>query len=88
MKIKVSASFEKDVLKIKDKKLAAQLNKAIEVLENCTTLSEIHQLKKMNNKGSYYRIRTGDYRLGFKLEKDTIILLRFMNRKEIYKYFP
>ena len=42
----------------------------------------------MSGKGNYYRIRVGNYRLGIKLSEQTIILLRFMNRKDIYKYFP
>ena len=88
MKIKVQASFEKDVLKIKNQKLAVQLGEMIEMLENSSSLDDIHHLKKMKSKGAYYRIRLGHYRLGLRLEKDTLILLRFMNRKEIYKYFP
>ncbi|GIK72728.1 MAG: hypothetical protein BroJett021_17160 [Chloroflexota bacterium] len=36
----------------------------------------------------YYRIRVGDYRLGLALEGDTVILVRFLHRKEIYRYFP
>jgi mRNA interferase RelE/StbE len=88
MKISVQSSFEKDVLKIKDKKLALQLNKAIETIEKCKSLTEIPNLKKIKSKGNYYRLRFGNYRLGFKFEKDTIVLLRFMDRKEIYKYFP
>jgi len=88
MKVSVQSSFEKDVLKIKDKKLAKQLNRAIGIFENCKSLSEIPNLKKIKSKGSYYRLRLGSYRLGFKIEKETIVLLRFMDRKEIYKYFP
>ncbi len=81
-------SFEKDIEKIKDKKLAAQLHKLIEELETVNSLSEVNNIKKMNAKGHYYRVRIGDYRLGLKLGKETITLLRFMHRKDIYKYFP
>lgn len=42
----------------------------------------------MKAKGSYYRIRIGNYRLGLKQEQDTLTLLRFMHRKDIYTYFP
>lgn len=35
-----------------------------------------------------FRIRIKDYRLGFYLEKDTILISRLLNRKDIYKYFP
>jgi len=42
----------------------------------------------MKVKGKYFRIRIGEYRLGLKEERGMLILLRFMHRKEIYKYFP
>lgn len=88
MKLEVQKSFEKDISTIRDKKLAAQLNGLIEELEGCQTLSQIRHLKKMSAKGNYYRIRIGNYRLGLKAERHTLILLRFMHRKDIYSYFP
>ena len=36
----------------------------------------------------YYRIRIGDYRIGFKKEDDLIIFMRVKHRKDIYRYFP
>lgn len=88
MKVEVQKSFEKDIEKISNKKLAKQVNAFIEQLENCKSLSEIHNVKKMKAKGLYYRIRIGNYRLGLKQEQQTLILLRFMDRKDIYTYFP
>ncbi len=88
MKVDVLKSFEKDVAKIRDKDLAAEVFSLIEKLETCTTLSAIPKLKKMKGKGNYYRIRLGDYRLGLSVEDQTLCLIRFMSRKDIYKYFP
>lgn len=88
MKILVQKSFEKDILKISDKKLAVQVSQVIDELETCTKLSEIKHLKKMAGKGGYYRIRVGNYRLGIRVEENTVYLLRFMHRKEIYSFFP
>ncbi|MCX6200546.1 MAG: type II toxin-antitoxin system RelE/ParE family toxin [Bacteroidetes bacterium] len=88
MKVEVQKSFEKDIEKISNKKLAEQVNALIEDLENCSSFSEIRNIKKMKAKGSYYRIRIGHYRLGLKQEKETLLLLRFMDRKDIYAYFP
>jgi len=59
MKGSVWKSFEKDVLKITDSKLATQLSVVIDKLENCRSITEIPNLKKMQAKGSYYRIRIG-----------------------------
>ncbi|HEY5406369.1 MAG TPA: type II toxin-antitoxin system RelE/ParE family toxin [Ginsengibacter sp.] len=88
MKVSVQKTFEKDVGKITDKKLANLVLKAIEKMENCKELSELSQIKKMRSSGNYYRMRIGDYRLGFKIENGIIIILRFMHRKGIYNYFP
>ena len=88
MKVEVSKSFVKDISKITDKKLAVKLQEQIAELENCNSLNEITNIKKMIVKGNYYRIRVGNFRLGLEAESDTINLLRFMDRKEIYRYFP
>lgn len=88
MKVSLQKAFEKDAEKILDKKLANQLLLAIEKMEKCNQLSELQHIKKMRGGGNYYRMRIGDYRLGFKMEKGYIIILRFMHRKEIYNYFP
>ncbi|MFM9944232.1 MAG: type II toxin-antitoxin system RelE family toxin [Bacteroidia bacterium] len=88
MIIEVQKSFEKDVERISNKNLAVQINEVIENLENCKSLIDIKSCKKMKSKGSYYRIRIGNYRLGLKQEAETLTLLRFMHRKDIYNYFP
>ncbi len=88
MKVSVQKIFEKDIEKITDKKLASQVSLAIYEMENCKKLSELRHIKKMQVKGNYYRMRIGNYRLGFKAESDNILILRFMHRKDIYNYFP
>ncbi len=49
---------------------------------------EIPHLKKMKGYKNAYRIRFGDYRIGFLFENNSIVLSRVMNRNEIYRYFP
>jgi mRNA interferase RelE/StbE len=88
MNIGVSRLFEKDVLLIKDQKLAIRLHTLIEKLEKIKSLAEIPGVKKMEGFTNYYRIRIGNFRLGLKLEEEKILLLRFMHRKDIYTHFP
>ena len=88
MKVEVTKGFEKDIADIKDKGLASRLYELIDELERAESLNKIANLKKMQVKGNYYRIRVGAFRLGLRIENEKIILLRFMNRKDIYKYFP
>ena len=88
MKIEVQKSFEKDILKIKDQAVASKVLSVIEKLEQYNTTLDIPNLKKMVGKGNHFRIRVGDYRIGLKIENEVIILIRFMSRNDIYKYFP
>ena len=89
MKFKVDKSFDRDVDKIKDKKLLQRLQDCISKIENADNFGEILHVKKIEGYHSFYRIKIGDYRLGAELISDReIILIRFLHRKEIYRYFP
>jgi len=88
MQVITTRQFEKDTEKELNKKLQQQLADIIEQLQRADHLMEIPHLKKMKGYKNAYRIRFGDYRIGFLFENNTIILSRVMNRKEIYRYFP
>ncbi|MBI5102138.1 MAG: type II toxin-antitoxin system RelE/ParE family toxin [Nitrospirae bacterium] len=88
MIIDVKASFLRDIKKLRDKELAAGLKKIIAEIKSAKTLSEIKNIRKIEGFPNHYRIKTGDYRVGIILAGDTIIAVRFLNRKEIYRYFP
>ncbi len=89
MKFKVEKSFDRDVDKIKDKKLLERLRDCISQIESADNFHEIPSAKKIEGYRSFYRIKIGDYRLGMELISDSeIILIRFLHRKEIYRYFP
>jgi mRNA interferase RelE/StbE len=88
MNVDLTKSFERDISKIRDKKVSDQLFKLLEDLSSCKDLTQIAHLKKLKAGKNHYRIRVGDYRLGFKLESNIIILMRFLDRKDMYKYFP
>jgi mRNA interferase RelE/StbE len=46
-------------------------------------------IQKMKAHENYYRIRTGQYRIGCKITSDTeIIFYRVKSREEIYRVFP
>ena len=52
------------------------------------SLAEMNDVRKIQGYEEYYRIRIGDYRLGVKVTKDWIEMLRFLHRKDMYKKFP
>lgn len=88
MQILYERSFYKDIEKITDKSIQFKLLDFIELLKKKNNISDIGSIKKMSGYSDYFRIRIGNYRLGLKYYDNIITLIRFMHRKEIYKYFP
>ena len=88
MIVKIDVSFEKDVNKIKDKRLLNLIADCIENIQMANSINEISQLKKLQGVNSHYRIRIKDYRIGLIIENNEIELIRFLHRKDIYRYFP
>jgi mRNA interferase RelE/StbE len=88
MRVEVTRPFNKDISKLRDKKLLLSLRSALQQIESAKSLSDIHNLKKMEGSAHYFRIRIGDYRMGIYFDKNTVYISRFLHRKEIYRYFP
>lgn len=87
MIINYKASFHRDIKKLKDKEQAERLKEIISEIKAAKNLSDIKNIRKIEGFQNHYRIKTGDYRVGLVLSGDTVILVRFLNRKEIYRYF-
>jgi mRNA interferase RelE/StbE len=81
-------SFEKDLSAVTDAGLLRRVQKVIEQVEAARTFREIANLKRLDAKGKYFRIRLGDYRLGFVFEHGAVTFVRCLPRREIYRYFP
>jgi mRNA-degrading endonuclease RelE of RelBE toxin-antitoxin system len=88
MTVEFLAKFLKDLEKLKAPRLKESIVKTIEQLESAENLSEIPNIKKLKGHKSAYRIKLGDYRIGFFLEETTIELARVVHWKDIYKVFP
>ena len=88
MKVAFRESFLRDVRAIKEKSLQRRIREVIEHVEQISGPTDIPNLKKLKGHGTYYRIRIGEYRVGLKIEADTVTFVRVLNRKDIYKYFP
>ena len=88
MTVRIDKSFEKDIKKIKDKVLLAKIADTIEQVQASTSQEKINNIKKLKGFRSYYRIRIGDYRIGLAIEETTVDFIRFLPRKDVYKYFP
>jgi mRNA interferase RelE/StbE len=88
MNILIDKSFEKDTDKIKDKKLLSSIANIIEEIKECKLPTEIKNIKKIKGSQQHYRIHKGNYRIGLTIVGDGVTFLRFLDRKDIYKYFP
>jgi len=88
MKIKFESKFEKDLRNIKDKKLLSKIKEVILECKAVQTLNEVTNIKKMQGYQTFYRLKIGDYRVGIEIINDELIFVRFLHRKDIYKFFP
>lgn len=88
MTVEYKGQFLRDIKKIKVKLLNEKVMEMILSIKNAASLIEVSNIKKIEGSTKDYRIRIGNYRMGFTLEKDTVVFKRFLHRKDIYKYFP
>lgn len=89
MKVEFKKSFAKDLKKkSKDRQLSAKVEQIIGQVDEAQDTHQITNLKKLKAEGNFYRIRSGDYRLGLIIKDDTVTFVRLLHRSEIYRYFP
>jgi mRNA interferase RelE/StbE len=89
LKVLYAKAFLKDLEAVSPNTgVKKRLSKLIETLKAIDTLDEIRHIKKIEGYDCYYRVRIGDYRLGLKISEDTIELIRFLHRRDIYRRFP
>jgi len=82
-------SFARDLKANKtDQDLLNRVREIIEEVEKADKFSEIKNLKKLKGESTYYRIRSGRYRIGVKIEDNLVTFIRVLPRKDIYRYFP
>ena len=89
MNVLFDRSFSKSIDKIRDQKIKERIIKIIYSVEQAGSTDKIPNIKKMTGWLNYYRIKSGDYRIGIELEPDnTIRFIVISHRKDIYKNFP
>ena len=88
MKVEFLKKFSKDLDDVRTRPVKHALIRVIELMEETDSLDKIPNTKKLKGHRTAYRTRVGDYRLGFFFENSTILLARFVHRKDIYKIFP
>ena len=89
MKTNYLPTFIKDIKSLKStSSYSAIKNLVFTDILAVQNLKEISNLKKLKGDDNAYRIRVGDYRIGFFLEGDTMTFTRVLHRRQFYRYFP
>ena len=88
MTLEFRTSFTRDLGRVRDRSFLKRVKQTIEEMESAARVLDIKNLKKLRTEGRYYRIRLGDYRMGLIIEDNTIVFVRLLHRREIYRYFP
>lgn len=88
MKVLFSKSFLRDLKKNSDRNLKKKVKEVILALEGCEDIFELSAVKKLKGHPNAYRVRINDYRLGFYIVDNVVIIRRFVKRNDIYKVFP
>lgn len=89
MKTEYSPTFIKDLKNLKSNSIYPSIKKLVMTdLLFYKDLRDIQNLKKIKGAKNAYRIRVGDYRIGFFFEEDKITFARVLHRKEMYRFFP
>ena len=88
MKARYRKSFERDVRKVGDRAVLARLAAALRAIEEAGSLMDVTGVRPLSGVPGLYRLRIGDYRLGIAVEGEVVEIVRFLHRREIYRYFP
>ena len=88
MKVKLKKTFIKDLKKIPKEARERIEDFVFREVPEVESIIELKNVKKISGYISYYRVRFGNYRVGFEYREDKIVFYRALHRKDIYKYFP
>lgn len=89
MKVTYRKLFVKDLHALRGSTSYEKLKTmAFETLPACRTIGEVPGIKPLRQRKDAFRIGVGEYRIGLKRVGDTIEVMRVLNRKDFYRYFP
>jgi len=88
VKIDYRKRFLKELSRIPSGTRLAMETFVFEELPKANSIFEVGIVEQMRDYPSYYKVRFGSYRIGLRMENDTVILERALHRKDIYRHFP
>jgi len=82
-------SFIKDLRRLRGHTHYERIRRLVfEEMPGWASLSGRSQIKCLSAQEKAYRIRVGDYRIGFYYVGEGLTFARVLHRREIYRYFP
>ena len=88
MEVEYTVGFTRDLRRLLSPELRQRVLRKIGEIEDADAITEVTGVGSITGRGHYYRVRIGDYRLGIAVEGNVVTLLRFLHRRDIYRYFP
>ena len=88
MQVEFRRSFVKDIERTRNERVRERVAQVIRRVEAAASLTEVANLRRLTADGPYYRIRVGPYRIGVLVADDTVVFVRLLHRRDIYRYFP
>ena len=88
MRTAFRTSFTRDLRKVKSQSTLDRVREVIEQVEAAPDPAAISDLKRLTGASNAYRIRIGDYRIGVTIEGDLMEFVRFLHRRDLYRFFP
>jgi len=85
MQVEFLEEYYNDIDSISQKSVKSKLIKLIKLAESAENINSFSNLKKLTGHKAAYRIRIGDYRVGFFYENNKIVFARVIHRKDIYR---
>jgi mRNA interferase RelE/StbE len=88
VKVRYRKKFLTDLARIPSDHRKAIEKFVFEEAPRLNSLSESGRVERMKGHKSCYKVRFRSYRVGLRLEDDTVCFERVLHRKEIYRFFP
>ncbi len=89
MNIEYRTLFLKDLKKLNKQEIYSSIYELVfTTLPETASLQELPNVKALAGASNRYRIRIGNYRIGFEVNGDQIELMRVLHRRDFYRYFP
>lgn len=88
MRVRYQKVFLKELASIPPNLRARIEQFVFEEMPRAESLEQTGKAERMKGYPGFYKARFGDYRIGMRMEGDSVILERALHRKDIYRKFP